>query len=213
LGEHLPCKQGVTGSSPVISTRLSGDVGEHLPCKQGVAGSSPAISTRLSGDVAQLGERLPCKQEARGSIPLISTLYAAGVAQWQSSGLLNRGLWVQVPPPALRGCSSVGRASAWQAEGQGFESPHFHCLEVQMDERRPAKAEVAGSNPVEATLLRVGVTGNTGGSGPLDCRFDSCTRSSTDGARSVLVYARVTVNHQVPGSIPAAHPMPLWSSG
>ena len=29
--------------------------------------------------------------------------------------------------PTLWGCSSVGRAPALQAGGQGFESPHLHC--------------------------------------------------------------------------------------
>ena len=59
-------------------------MGEHLPCKQGVKGSNPFISTIKerslkkwnkpgNGGVAQLGEHLPCKQGVKGSIPFIST--------------------------------------------------------------------------------------------------------------------------------------------
>ena len=29
-----------------------------------------------------------------------------------------------------RGCSSAGRASGWQPEGQGFEPPQLHCHEA-----------------------------------------------------------------------------------
>ena len=54
LGEHLPYKQGVTGSSPVTPTIiLYGDVSEWLKgtdCKSvsfAFAGSNPAISTKL----------------------------------------------------------------------------------------------------------------------------------------------------------------------
>ena len=38
---------------------------------------------------------------------------------WVVGGLLP-------PSPVLRGCSSVGRASALQAEGHGFKSLHLH---------------------------------------------------------------------------------------
>ena len=34
--------------------------------------------------------------------------------------------------PAGRGCSSVGRAPALQAGGQGFESPHLHSGPVRI---------------------------------------------------------------------------------
>ena len=48
LGEHLPYKQGVTGSSPVVPIDDCGSIaqlGEHLPYKQGVTGSSPVVPT------------------------------------------------------------------------------------------------------------------------------------------------------------------------
>jgi galactokinase len=62
LGEHLPYKEGVTGSSPVATT-ISSDrfiviiklfpgrlaqLGEHLPYKEGVTGSSPVATTIFS---------------------------------------------------------------------------------------------------------------------------------------------------------------------
>ena len=39
--------------------------------------------------------------------------------------LTSRGLWLEC---ASRGCSSAGRAPAWHAGGQGFESPQLHSL-------------------------------------------------------------------------------------
>src|SRR5699024_12636103 len=58
LGEHLPYKEGVTGSRPVSPTpivngneflfgRLA-QLGEHLPYKEGVTGSRPVSPTILS---------------------------------------------------------------------------------------------------------------------------------------------------------------------
>ena len=32
--------------------------------------------------------------------------------------------------PVLRGCSSVGRALAWHARGQGFNSPQLHYFHL-----------------------------------------------------------------------------------
>ena len=54
LGEHLPYKQGVTGSSPVGPTVLPmkcdscrcGSMAEQLICNQQVIGSSPIIGFR-----------------------------------------------------------------------------------------------------------------------------------------------------------------------
>ncbi len=52
--EHLPYKQGVTGSNPVSPTKLienrirviSSAGSEHLPYKQGVTGSNPVLPTK-----------------------------------------------------------------------------------------------------------------------------------------------------------------------
>ena len=48
-------------------------MGERLPYKQDVIGSSPIVSTKLFGGIAQLGERLPYKQDVIGSSPIVST--------------------------------------------------------------------------------------------------------------------------------------------
>ena len=47
LGEHLPYKQEVTGSSPVSSIESLAQLVEHLSCKQGVEGSSPLIGIKI----------------------------------------------------------------------------------------------------------------------------------------------------------------------
>ena len=44
-------------------------LGEHLPYKQGVIGSSPIATTYA--DMAQLAEQLTCNQQVIGSSPII----------------------------------------------------------------------------------------------------------------------------------------------
>ncbi len=71
LGEHLPYKQGVTGSSPVVPT-MDGPVVHWLECQPvtlEVEGSSPfrvAIFASVAQSVEQ-GTENPC---VGGSIPL-----------------------------------------------------------------------------------------------------------------------------------------------
>ena len=48
----------------------------------------------------------------------------------------------------VRGCSSVGRASAFQAEGRGFESRRPLARVAQLVERVLGKDEVSGSIPL-----------------------------------------------------------------
>ncbi len=86
--------------------------------------------------VAQSVEQLICNQQVAGSSPIASSsfdkLYAGGVPEWpkgadcKSAGGAYGG---SNPPPSTRffavlisGSSSVARASAFQAEGRGFES-------------------------------------------------------------------------------------------
>jgi hypothetical protein len=53
---------------------------------------------------------------------------------------------------AICGGSSVGRASAFQADCRGFEPrPPLHGLVAQWIEHQPSKLLVTGSNPVEVT--------------------------------------------------------------
>ena len=47
-------------------------LGEHLPYKQRVTGSSP-VGPILNADVAQLAEQLICNQQVNGSSPLIGS--------------------------------------------------------------------------------------------------------------------------------------------
>ena len=60
LGEHLPYKQRVTGSSPVGPIHYFADVAqlaEQLICNQQVIGSSPIIGLWMDSRVAK-GDRL-----------------------------------------------------------------------------------------------------------------------------------------------------------
>ena len=54
-------------------------LGEHLPYKQGVTGSSPVgpihIGAILFADVAQLAEQLICNQQVIGSSPIIGFIW------------------------------------------------------------------------------------------------------------------------------------------
>lgn len=84
---------------------------------------------------------------------MIATKFDEGQLNRWSTRLLTDRLWVQVPPSQpIWERSSVGRASALQAEGRGFKSPCFHqifMLDVaQLEERRSVTAKVTGSIPV-----------------------------------------------------------------
>ena len=48
LVEHLPCKQGVSGSNPLTSTIMGSELSwlEHTPDKREVGGSSPLEPTK-----------------------------------------------------------------------------------------------------------------------------------------------------------------------
>ena len=90
LGEHLPYKQRVTGSSPVgpISYGWIPEWPKGADCKSvgnAFEGSNPSPSTYA--DVAQLAEQLICNQQVIGSSPIIgfSIQYYRGVEQSGSS--------------------------------------------------------------------------------------------------------------------------------
>ncbi len=89
----MPFTHAYTGSNPVrvtIRNKSGGlaQLGEHLPYKQRVGGSSPSSSTikytgsnpvrvtirNKSGGLAQLGEHLPYKQRVGGSSPSSSNI-------------------------------------------------------------------------------------------------------------------------------------------
>ena len=90
----------------VLKYGVIAQLGERLHGMQEVIGSIPissTISRSLSGGIAQLGEHLLCKQRVIGSIPFTSTIH---ILMW--------------------GYSSVGRASALQAEGHRFDPVYLH---------------------------------------------------------------------------------------
>ena len=62
------CQVGLTRTKNGILAQL----GEHLPYKQRVIGSSPIGS--IDADVAQLAEQLICNQQVIGSSPIIGFL-------------------------------------------------------------------------------------------------------------------------------------------
>ena len=58
-------------------------LGEHLPYKQRVIGSSPIGP--IDADVAQLAEQLICNQQVIGSSPIIGFLFSLYVKIWMDS--------------------------------------------------------------------------------------------------------------------------------
>ena len=75
-----PCHGGGQEFKSLLG-RLSGilaQLGEHLPYKQRVTGSSPVGS--IGADVAQLAEQLICNQQVNGSSPLIG--FYGWIPEW-----------------------------------------------------------------------------------------------------------------------------------
>ena len=74
LGEHLPYKQGVTGSSPVVPTTFFGPVVQlvrTLACHARGRRFEPDPGRQKYADVAHLVERHLAKVEVAGSSPVI----------------------------------------------------------------------------------------------------------------------------------------------
>ena len=106
---------------------------EHLLCKQGVAGSSPFASSGLRLDRAAFGRS--GRFADFGGLPEWpkgADCKSAGLClRWFESTTLHPGVQHNEVEPVkrdrrhrrvLRGSSSVGRASAFQAERRRFES-------------------------------------------------------------------------------------------
>src|SRR5690606_33660362 len=74
----------------------------------------------------------------------------------------------------LRGCSSVGRAPALQAGGQGFKSPQLHCIYVHR-----------GTTP----LVEGGAASQSGG-----CPRAACPAVSRSGEKLPTVSAPSTTS-------------------
>ena len=85
LGEHLPYKQGVIGSSPIAPTTINGPVVQmvRMPaCHAGGRRFDPdpdrqfperLIYEKHAG-IAQLAEQLICNQQVGGSSPFASSI-------------------------------------------------------------------------------------------------------------------------------------------
>ena len=106
-------------------------LGEHLPYKQRVIGSSPIVPT-IRGPVVQLVRTLACHARGQGFespsgrhfyIFFIQPLLYASVAQLVEQGTENPRVVGSIPTggTTLCGFSSFGRASPCQGEGGGFE--------------------------------------------------------------------------------------------
>ncbi len=106
--------------------------------------------------VAQPVEQLICNQQVGGSNPFASYCEAdiGEVPEWSKGAdckSVASGFVGSNPTLAIFcGSSSVGRASAFQADCRGFESrlPLFYAPVAQVAERILGKDEVTGSIPV-----------------------------------------------------------------
>ena len=81
LGEHLPYKQGVIGSSPIVPT--NGPVVQlvRMPaCHAGGRGFEPLPGRQLA-QIAQSVEQRTENPRVAGSIPALGTKFA-GLTQW-----------------------------------------------------------------------------------------------------------------------------------
>ena len=105
LGEHLPYKQGVIGSSPIVPTTFFGLVVQLVrtpPCHGGGRGfeSHPGRHFFIYGQIAQLVEQGTENPRVGGSIPSLAT--NAGIAQ-----LIER----RVANAKVAGLSPVSRST------------------------------------------------------------------------------------------------------
>ena len=76
-----PCHGEGRGFESLLgrSYGILAQLGEHLPYKQRVTGSSP-VGPIFYADMAQLAEQLICNQQVNGSSPFIGFSNAGGVA-------------------------------------------------------------------------------------------------------------------------------------
>ena len=129
-------------------------LGEHLPYKQRVTGSSPVTPTKWPGSSVGQNASLS-RQRSRVRAPSGSPFFLALQLSWQSGGLkiLMSLVRFRPEPPLVCGFSSSGRASPCQGEGSEFEprNPlHFFIYKryhSQVVRQRSAKPLRPGSNP------------------------------------------------------------------
>ena len=103
LGEHLPYKQRVTGSSPVVPTKRT-------------------YKVRSYGRVVQLVRTLACHARGRGFEPHSGRHCFASVAQSVEQRTENPRVDGSIPSGSTKcGFSSSGRAPPCQGGGSEFE--------------------------------------------------------------------------------------------
>ena len=118
LGEHLPYKQRVIGSSPIGPIYADvAQLAEQLICNQQVIGSSPIIGFMdgfPSGQRGQTVNLLASPSKVRILLHPLTTLVVnfipRGGAARKLVGLITRRSQVQILSPLLCLDSSVGRA-------------------------------------------------------------------------------------------------------
>ena len=154
LWYYLSCRRGSLAQ-----------LGEHLPYKQGVTGSSPVTSTK-HGPVVQLVRTLACHARGRGFEPHpgrqigvkgAKALHLASVAQSVEQGTENPRVDGSIPSGgtnSFRGFSSSGRAPPCQGGGSEFEprNPLHTWRHSQVVRQRSAKPLCGGSNPPGASI-------------------------------------------------------------
>ena len=144
--EQRFCKPPVGGSNPFASS--TGGAGEARPSRR-----SDEVSPRYGGVCGGAGE-VPEWPKGAGCKP-------AGLClrRFESFPLHQAGVWRERARSA-GGNSSVGRASAFQAEGRGFESRFpLHAGRGWSERRSRSRAHVAQS--AERVLGKDEVTGST----------------------------------------------------
>ena len=107
-------------------------LGEHLPYKQRVTGSSPVVPTTF-GPVVQLVRTLACHARGRRFEPVPGRHFPfAFVAQLVEQRTENPRVVGSIPTEGtICGCSSSGRAPPCQGGGSGFEPRHPLHLEAE----------------------------------------------------------------------------------
>ena len=116
----------ILDKSPDGKLRRDGSIaqlGEHLPYKQRVTGSSPVVPTKY-GPVVQLVRTLACHARGRRFEPVPGRHFAQ-IAQLVEQRTENPRVVGSIPTEGtICGCSSSGRAPPCQGGGSGFEPRH-----------------------------------------------------------------------------------------
>ena len=145
-----PCHGGGRGFEPHPGRLINGilaQLGEHLPYKQRVTGSSPVGPILFyNADVAQLAEQLICNQQVIGSIPIVGFMDGFPSGQrGQTVNLLRNASVVRIHLHPLK--ISVVISSLIVYNNNIINTAGWSSLEA----RRAHNPKVIGSNPVPAT--------------------------------------------------------------